>query len=363
MIEKTRYFTYLFVSFFKIVTFFATAWLAVGFNGVLQPNQAGNLFNKFSESFAAHNVVVTEIEDIVLGDGSHNSDAEEDSLDHTISSDVNLAFAVLAVQVGCTYGAYIFAKFACKVQIQGFSFAVPLCSIIPLCMTLLLVGCGLRASDACAFHDSVPDYLGMQCPAVGDYFTYLWDDQLWLWFLWFLSQLWITMHIWFPKSQRLASTEQIFGTPMYNSLFIDQSIVLNRRRDGDNDFNFEELRDEIAKDKMADFYDRFGDEGTSTHTGGSAGNNKNKKDVRHADKITKVYGCATMWHESREEMIEMLKSVFRVDMDYSARRLAQKYLQVIDPDYYEFETHFLFDDAFQVGDTDKGQEEEQVVNQ
>ena len=47
-------------------------------------------------------------------------------------------------------------------------------------------------------------------------------------------------------------------------------------------------------------------------------------------------------------------------MDYSARRLSQKYLQVVDPDYYEWETHILFDDAFELGDND---EDEQIVNQ
>ena len=30
-------------------------------------------------------------------------------------------------------------------------------------------------------------------------------------------------------------------------------------------------------------------------------------------------GCATMWHESTEEICEMLKSIFRIDEDYSAR--------------------------------------------
>lgn len=44
-----------------------------------------------------------------------------------------------------------------------------------------------------------------------------------------------------------------------------------------------------------------------------------------------------MWHETREEMIEFLKSIFRMDEDQSARRVAQKYLGVIDPDYYELE--------------------------
>jgi chitin synthase len=67
-----------------------------------------------------------------------------------------------------------------------------------------------------------------------------------------------------------------------------------------------------------------------------------------------------MWHENKEEMIEMLKSVYRIDKDYSARRLALKYLQVVDPDYYEWETHILFDDAFELGHND---EEEQVVNE
>ncbi len=50
----------------------------------------------------------------------------------------------------------------------------------------------------------------------------------------------------------------------------------------------------------------------------------------------------------------------RIDMDYSSRRIAQKIFKVIDPDFYEWETHILFDDAFELGDND---EEEQIVNQ
>ena len=34
------------------------------------------------------------------------------------------------------------------------------------------------------------------------------------------------------RSPRLASTEQIFGTPYFDAIFIDQSLMLNRRKDG-----------------------------------------------------------------------------------------------------------------------------------
>jgi chitin synthase len=44
----------------------------------------------------------------------------------------------------------------------------------------------------------------------------------------------------------------------------------------------------------------------------------------------------------------MLKSIFRMDEDQCARRNAQRYLKIVDPDYYEFETHILIDDAFDV---------------
>ena len=41
--------------------------------------------------------------------------------------------------------------------------------------------------------------------------------------------------------------------------------------------------------------------------------------VGEEDERTRIMGCATMWHESSEEMAEMIKSLFRIDEDYSAR--------------------------------------------
>ena len=58
---------------------------------------------------------------------------------------------------------------------------------------------------------------------------------VWIWVLWLFSQAWITAHIWTPHSFRLAPTEKLFVTPMYNALLIDQSLALNRRRDDQPD--------------------------------------------------------------------------------------------------------------------------------
>ena len=64
---------------------------------------------------------------------------------------------------------------------------------------------------------------------------------------------------------------------------------------------------------------------------------KKRSNAYSSDQIVRIYACATMWHETIEEMVQMLKSVMRMDEDQSARRNAQKYLRIVDPDYYEFE--------------------------
>jgi len=48
--------------------------------------------------------------------------------------------------------------------------------------------------------------------------------------LYWLSQLWITSHIWFPKLERLAKNERIFCVPYYESTLIEQSMMINRHR-------------------------------------------------------------------------------------------------------------------------------------
>ena len=54
----------------------------------------------------------------------------------------------------------------------------------------------------------------------------------------------------------------------------------------------------------------------------------------------------------------MLKSLFRIDSDYHQRHMAREHLKIVDPDYYKWETHILFDDCMELSDNN----EEKIVN-
>ncbi|KAL1514128.1 hypothetical protein ABEB36_003439 [Hypothenemus hampei] len=334
--DKTRYFSYMFISIWKILCFFLTILFIL----LIKEGEVAFFFTEFSESFNVHPITVIEIKPVlggtVLPDISEIIPTGDDTV---IPSNDWSPIYVLLINILASYLAYIFGKFACKIMIQGFSYAFPVNLTIPVCVSLLITACGLRNGDPCFFHDSLPDYLFYEIPDVSFLNDFIAHQHAWIWLLWLLSQTWVTLHIWTPKCERLARTEKLFVIPMYEGLLIDQSMGMNRRRDDEADVKTEDL-DEIQKEKADEYYETI-----SNHTDGSS-----PKTIKSSDNITRIYACATMWHENKEEMIEFLKSILRLDEDQSARRVAQKYLRVVDPDYYEFETHIFFDDAFEIAD-------------
>lgn len=67
------------------------------------------------------------------------------------------------------------------------------------------------------------------------------------------------------------------------------------------------------------------------------------------DTIPRIYACATMWHETKEEMMEFLKSIMRLDEDQSSRRIVRHYMGFDIPDYYEIESKILIFFALNTG--------------
>ena len=223
--------------------------------------------------------------------------------------------------------------------------------------------------DPCIFNAAHLGHIFFQCPD-NDYGAWFGTEGAFYWCLWFLSSLWICSHIWQPKSQRLASTEQMFGTPYYSGLLLEQDIALNRRKDsGKMKFRLDVKHSpsNVSRNGMVTdepIYDELEMKKTPSKKHRKISSGQYLDDgatLKPRDDITRIKGCATMWHENSEEMIEMLKSIFRMDEDYCARHLARNILKVEHNDNYEWETHIFFDDAFEPDDSGKHREVNQFV--
>ncbi|MCI4394924.1 hypothetical protein PGIGA_G00174580 [Pangasianodon gigas] len=117
-----------------------------------------------------------------------------------------------------------------------------------------------------------------------------------------------TYYVWSMKVPRIERTSQLFVRRLYESAFIDQSLLLNTKMKVKNPESFEDVENCV------------------------------------------IYLCATMWHETYEEMLKILTSMFRLDRYRGDPKEEHK-------DYFDFECHIFVDDAFM---KDKGTEKKLV---
>uniref|UniRef100_A0A671Q3Q0 chitin synthase n=1 Tax=Sinocyclocheilus anshuiensis TaxID=1608454 RepID=A0A671Q3Q0_9TELE len=122
---------------------------------------------------------------------------------------------------------------------------------------------------------------------------------------WWLGLMLSTVYIWYLKIHRIERTQDLFVRCMYEGAFLEQSMLLNTRF---------EIRKRIKEKKLKG---------------------------EHMEIL--VFLCATMWHETYDEMMKIIISMFRLD---KYRPKTDKQSDV------EFEFHIYFDDAFK--DVDNG---------
>jgi chitin synthase len=63
-----------------------------------------------------------------------------------------------------SFSIFVPGKCACRIMVQGFSYATPVTLTVPISISILLIFCGLRNDDPCAFKGVIPDYLFFHLP-------------------------------------------------------------------------------------------------------------------------------------------------------------------------------------------------------
>lgn len=120
----------------------------------------------------------------------------------------NYVFMMLVCLILSTFLCYQCAKFACKVKMDWFSYAIPTTIIAPICVSVVLGVCEARRSDLCYFSTWIPDKLFWNCEYGSNILNNLVLGRFgWGWILWLISYLWIISHIFTQKIARLNRTD------------------------------------------------------------------------------------------------------------------------------------------------------------
>ncbi|XP_075325448.1 chitin synthase 1 [Odontesthes bonariensis] len=227
------------------------------------------------------------------------------------------------LQAFCSAACHWFGVVACKIHAVRMSFALPLCSTGP---TVLLLGLvlfitqaqqlnGAKQGSITEFCDSLVSLSHKNTTPVAllevtksicrtslnSYylqwpFLMLALEGVCMW----LGFVACTYYVWKLKVQRIERTSQLFVRRLYESAFIDLSLMLN------------------TKMKLP-----------------KAQNQDNQDELQNC----MIYLCATMWHETYDEMLKILTSMFRLDRYRGDPKEEHK-------DCFDFESHIFVDDAY-----------------
>lgn len=99
---------------------------------------------------------------------------------------------ILCSHILSSWLCYVFSKFACKIQIQNFSFSFPINLTMIITVILLLIFGGLREINTCIFKQFIDNYLFFDTPSIHRMDEFIMKEYAWIWIFTIISQAWIT---------------------------------------------------------------------------------------------------------------------------------------------------------------------------
>ncbi|XP_060897853.1 chitin synthase 1 [Labrus mixtus] len=236
---------------------------------------------------------------------------------------LQIGLGLFFLQAFCSAACHWFGVVACKIHAVRMSFALPVCCTGP---AVLLLGLILFITEAKqldgAEHGSITEFCESlvflrnknSTPVVLLEITRsICRTSLNSYYLqWPFSMLALegvciwsgfvtcTYYVWKMEVQRIERTSQLFVRRLYESAFIDLSLLLNTKM-------------KVPRAKNQESHDDL--------------------------QSCVIYLCATMWHETYDEMLKILTSMFRFDRYRGDPKEEHK-------DMFDFECHIYVDDAF-----------------
>ncbi|XP_038830536.1 chitin synthase chs-2-like [Salvelinus namaycush] len=240
---------------------------------------------------------------------------------------LDIGLTVLFLQAFFSAACHWFGVVACKIHSVRMSFAFPVCFTGP---TVLIIGmilfltqsqylAGANTTSIIDFCSSLVDLSTKNTNAVvmleltksicrtslsSHYWTWPFSllalEGICMW----LGLITCTYYVWNFKVQRIERTTELFVRRLYESAFIDLSLLLNTK-----------MKVVQTRNQESSVVD----------------------DVENCV----IYLCATMWHETYDEMLKILTSMFRLDRYRGDPKEEHK-------DVFDFECHIFVDDAFMI---------------